>query len=103
MNKRKSIKTDIMLKIICISIFVFGFTFISTFLVISASFDKIQHEGMERIILDHSTIVEEKINNLFKVSKTIATDETIADMSLPAEEKAVRLQKYVDELGIRSI
>ena len=103
MNKRKSIKADIMIKIICISILVFGFSFISTFLVISKSFDKTQHEVMERIILDHSTIIEEKINNLLKVSKTIATDETISDMSLSAEDKAVRLQKYIDELGIRSI
>ena len=103
MNKTKSIKKDIILKIICISIFIFGTAFISTFMVISNSLNELQHESMERMVIDQSIVVEEKLNNIVKISKAIASDETISDMSIPIEDKNSRLLKYVKELGIRSI
>lgn len=103
MNKIKSIKLDIMIKIMCISIFIFGTAFIGTFLIINRSFNERQHESMERIISDHSIVIEEKLNSIVKMSKAIASDETISDMNIPVEEKSSRLLKYTKELGIRSI
>ena len=64
MNKIKSIKLDIMIKIMCISIFIFGTAFIGTFLIINRSFNERQHENMERIISDQSILIEEKLNNI---------------------------------------
>ncbi|WP_294373301.1 cache domain-containing protein [uncultured Clostridium sp.] len=103
MSKTKSIKLDIIIKITCISILIFGIAFAGTFIVINKSFNETKYQSMERIINDQSIIIEERMNNIVKISKTIAADETVSDMSLSAEDKNERFLKYINELGLRSI
>ncbi len=103
MSKTKSIKLDIIIKITCISILIFGIAFAGTFIVINKNFNETKYQSMERIINDQSIIIEERMNNIVKISKTIAADETVSDMSLSAEDKNERFLKYINELGLRSI
>ena len=52
MSKTKSIKIDIIIKITCISILIFGIAFAGTFVVINKNFNETKYESMERIIND---------------------------------------------------
>ncbi|MGN0143617.1 MAG: methyl-accepting chemotaxis protein, partial [Clostridium sp.] len=101
--KVKSIKKDLMAKISAISILILTVAFTSTFFIISNTMNEVKHNEIKNIIKDQSIVVQEKLNNILNISMAIASDETISDMSLTAEDKQDRLITYQESLGIRSI
>ncbi|MBE6054665.1 MAG: HAMP domain-containing protein [Clostridium sartagoforme] len=101
--RKKSIRKDLTQKLIGCFVVIFILVFGGTYFLVNKSLINIKNNTLQNIITEHSNNINEKLNSLVQVATTIATDETISDMTLTPKEKEERLLKYTKELGIRSI
>ncbi|NFA42674.1 methyl-accepting chemotaxis protein [Clostridium botulinum] len=103
MKNNKSIKNDLLKKLVLGFIVVFGLAFFSTFIIVKENLVNIKQNSMEKMINDATKIEEQKLNTKINVAKSIAADYEISDMSVSQEEKNKILLKYVNDLDLRSI
>ncbi|UZP05063.1 methyl-accepting chemotaxis protein [Clostridium botulinum] len=103
MKNNKSIKNDLLKKLVLGFIVVFGLAFFSTFIIVKENLVNIKQNSMERMINDATKIEEQKLNTKINVAKSIAADYEISDMNVSQEEKDKILLKYVNDLDLRSI
>ncbi|HBJ1651953.1 MULTISPECIES: methyl-accepting chemotaxis protein [Clostridium] len=103
MKNNKSIKNDLLKKLVLGFIVVFGLAFFSTFIIVKENLVNIKQNSMEKMINDATKIEEQKLNTKINVAKSIAADYEISDMNVSQEEKNKILLKYVNDLDLRSI
>ncbi|MBN1077848.1 methyl-accepting chemotaxis protein [Clostridium botulinum] len=103
MKNNKSIKNDLLKKLVLGFIVVFGLAFFSTFIIVKENLVNIKQNSMEKMINDATKIEEQKLNTKINVAKSIAADYEISDMNISQEEKNKILLKYVNDLDLRSI
>ncbi|NFH91703.1 methyl-accepting chemotaxis protein [Clostridium botulinum] len=103
MKNNKSIKNDLLKKLVLGFIVVFGLAFFSTFIIVKENLVNIKQNSMEKMINDATKIEEQKLNIKINVAKSIAADYEISDMNVSQEEKDKILLKYVNDLDLRSI
>ncbi|NFG24290.1 methyl-accepting chemotaxis protein [Clostridium botulinum] len=103
MKNNKSIKNDLLKKLVLGFIVVFGLAFFSTFIIVKENLVNIKQNSMEKMINDATKIEEQKLNTKINVAKSIAADYEISDMNVSQEEKDKILLKYVNDLDLRSI
>ncbi|NFN81657.1 methyl-accepting chemotaxis protein [Clostridium botulinum] len=103
MKNNKSIKNDLLKKLVLGFIVVFGLAFFSTFIIVKENLVNIKQNSMEKMINDATKIEEQKLNTKINVAKSIAADYEISDMNVLQEEKDKILLKYVNDLDLRSI
>ncbi|MBN1074422.1 methyl-accepting chemotaxis protein [Clostridium botulinum] len=103
MKNNKSIKNDLLKKLVLGFIVVFGVAFFSTFIIVKENLVNIKQNSMEKMINDATKIEEQKLNTKINVAKSIAADYEISDMNISQEEKNKILLKYVNDLDLRSI
>ncbi|NFO31822.1 methyl-accepting chemotaxis protein [Clostridium botulinum] len=103
MKNNKSIKNDLLKKLVLGFIVVFGLAFFSTFIIVKENLVNIKQNSMEKMINDATKIEEQKLNTKINVAKSIAADYEISDMNISQEEKDKILLKYVNDLDLRSI
>ncbi|NFS29676.1 methyl-accepting chemotaxis protein [Clostridium botulinum] len=103
MKNNKSIKNDLLKKLVLGFIVVFGLAFFSTFIIVKENLVNIKQNSIEKMISDATKIEEQKLNTKINVAKSIAADYEISDMNMSQEEKNKILIKYVNDLELRSI
>ncbi|NFR87908.1 methyl-accepting chemotaxis protein [Clostridium botulinum] len=103
MKNNKSIKNDLLKKLVLGFIVVFGLAFFSTFIIVKENLVNIKQNSIEKMISDATKIEEQKLNTKINVAKSIAVDYEISDMNMSQEEKNKILIKYVNDLELRSI
>lgn len=101
--RKKSIKGDLIKKLSLIFISIFAFTFLGVYTIVNKSLNHVKNVALENTINEQSKYIEEKLQSLIKITTSIASDDTVRDMSLTPEEKRDRLMNYTKELNIRSI
>lgn len=101
--RKKSIKGDLIKKLSLIFISIFAFTFLGVYTIMNKSLNHVKNVAIENTINEQSKYIEEKLQSLIKITTSIASDDTVRDMSLTPEEKRDRLMNYTKELNIRSI
>ncbi|MDR5587879.1 cache domain-containing protein [Clostridium aquiflavi] len=103
MKSNKSIKNDLLKKLVLGFIVVFGLAFFSTFIIVKENLVNIKQNSIEKMISDAAKIEEQKLNTKINVAKSIAADYEISDMNMSQEEKNKILIKYANDLELRSI
>ncbi|WP_252247270.1 methyl-accepting chemotaxis protein [Clostridium sp. ZBS4] len=103
MKNNKSIKNDLLKKLVLGFIVVFGLAFFSTFIIVKENLVNIKQNSIEKMISDATKIEEQKLNTKINVAKSIATNYEISDMNMSQEEKNKILIKYANDLELRSI
>ncbi|WP_252216306.1 methyl-accepting chemotaxis protein [Clostridium sp. VAP41] len=103
MKNNKSIKNDLLKKLVLGFIVVFGLAFFSTFIIVKENLVNIKQNSIEKMISDATKIEEQKLNTKINVAKSIAANYEISDMNMSQEEKNKILIKYTNDLELRSI
>ncbi len=103
MKNNKSIKNDLLKKLVLGFIVVFGLAFFSTFIIVKENLVNIKQNSIEKMISDATKIEEQKLNTKINVAKSIAANYEISDMNMSQEEKNKILIKYANDLELRSI
>ncbi|WP_252244381.1 MULTISPECIES: methyl-accepting chemotaxis protein [unclassified Clostridium] len=103
MKNNKSIKNDLLKKLVLGFIVVFGLAFFSTFIIVKENLVNIKQNSIEKMISDATKIEEQKLNTQINVAKSIAANYEISDMNMSQEEKNKILIKYANDLELRSI
>ncbi|WP_252229691.1 methyl-accepting chemotaxis protein [Clostridium sp. ZBS15] len=103
MKNNRSIKNDLLKKLVLGFIVVFGAAFFSTFIIVKENLVNIKQNSMEKMISDATKIEEQKLNSKISIARAIAADYKISDINVSQEEKNKTLIKYVNDLDLRSI
>ncbi|HCW53708.1 MAG TPA: methyl-accepting chemotaxis protein [Clostridium sp.] len=101
--KKKSIKGDLVKKLIIIFVTIILLAFTGTYIIVNKSLQSVKNMSLQSTINDQSKIITEKLGTLIETTKAISTDSIVSNMEIPTEEKMDKLEAYSKELNIRSI
>ena len=101
--REKSIKRDLVrrLSIIFVTIILLAFT--GTYIIVNRSLQNVKNMTLQSTINEQSKIISEKLDTLIQTTRSISTDSLINNMDLSFDEKLDKLERYSNELNIRSI
>ncbi|MDO5517901.1 MAG: methyl-accepting chemotaxis protein [Clostridium sp.] len=102
MNKRTTIRFELIKMVGLIFICVFILAFSSILYISGKSLMKSNLSDIENSVKSSQIDISSRINEKFTVAHSIASNDLIADESIPFEQKKAYLQEYVEKFDLRS-
>ena len=103
MNKNTTIKFQLIKKVGIIFVSVFFIAFFSILYISQKSLLNADLSNMQNSVKNSQLDISSRLKEKFTIAHSIASNELIADESIPFEQKKGYLEQYVKEFDLRSI